>query len=462
MSFNSISFIFIFFPAAILLHLFVPRPVKNPILVILSLLFYAWGEPANLPVLLFSMAFNYLSAIEIAEWQSRDLKTRSRIAVITTVAVDLLLLGFYKYTGFLAGIFGIGYSGSSLPIGISFFTFSVLSYIFDVYRGTSPVQTNIIRYSLYVSLFAKITSGPIVEYNQMEEQLGDRKVSFTAFGSGLFLFLTGLFKKVLLADNLSTAFAGVYGSGNMAAATAWLGMIFYSLQLYFDFSGYSDMAIGLAKMLGFRFDKNFDYPYLADGVTDFWRRWHISLGRWFRDYVYIPLGGNRCTKGRQFLNLAAVWILTGIWHGAGLNYIFWGIYHGFFVIVEKFVLGDHRKLIPKPIRVGFTVLVAFVGWIFFFCPTLGEAFRWIGAMFGGAGAGIWNSVTSYYLSSNLVLLLLAVIFCTPYPQRLLESISWKRSKVSAGLSALLYLLLFVLCVSNMIANTYSSFLYFQF
>jgi alginate O-acetyltransferase complex protein AlgI len=461
MSFNSISFIFVFFPAALLLYAVVPKPVKNALLVILSLLFYAWGNPADLPVLLFSLAFNYLAAIEIDEWRNRGEEQKSRFAMLTTVAVDLLLLGFYKYTGFLLGIFGISYTGAPLPLGISFFTFSVLSYIFDVYRGTCPAQTNVIRYSLYVALFVKITSGPIVEYNQMADQLEDRKITMTSFGSGLSMFLMGLFKKVLLADNLSAAFSGVYGSGEMAAATAWLGMIFYSLQLYFDFSGYSDMAIGLGRMLGFKFGKNFDYPYLADGPSDFWRRWHISLGRWFRDYVYIPLGGNRCSKSRQLMNLSVVWLLTGIWHGASWNYIIWGIYHGFFVIFEKFVLGRHRELIPRPVRTGATVLIAFIGWIFFFCPGLEDSFRWIGTMFG-AGAGIWNHVTTYYLTSNLLLLVLAVLFCTPYPRRLAETFAWKRSKAISGASVAVYLLLFILCVSNMIANTYSSFLYFQF
>ena len=462
MTFNSITFAFIFLPASLLLYYIVPRRIKSFVLVLLSLLFYAWGDIRYLLLLLFSMAFNYLAALEIYGWRNRGFEEKTKAGVISAVAVNLALLGFYKYMGFLLGIVGIRYQAPPLPIGISFYTFTVLSYVLDVYFGKASCERNIISYMLYVSFFPKITQGPIVEYHKIKEQLAEREISVPGLCSGMRLFLVGMFKKVLIADNLGAAFASLQGVGKMASATAWLGMIFYSLQLYFDFSGYSDMAIGLGRMFGFRLEKNFDYPYMADSVSDFWRRWHISLGAWFRDYVYIPLGGNRCSQARQIMNLSVVWLLTGIWHGASWNFIVWGIYHGLWVIGDKVFFSKFMNRVPRLFRIIGTTLIAFFGWIFFFTPTLGAAFGWMGQMFGSARLGFWNATTSYYLGSNAILLILAFLCCGPNVSRVVNAYSYEKSKVHAGISVACYLLLFILCISNMIANSYSSFLYVRF
>ena len=315
---------------------------------------------------------------------------------------------------------------------------------------------------LYILFFPKLISGPIMQYKDFREQLAQQTAKNRYFTSGMHRFIIGLFKKVLLADNLSTAFHQISSLHQMAGLTAWLGMIFYSLELYFDFSGYSDMAIGLAEMFGFRMEKNFDYPYLSDGVTDFWRRWHISLGRWFRDYVYIPMGGNRCSREKQFRNLAVVWILTGLWHGNTLNFLFWGIYHGFFVILEKFAIGQKRLSIPKWVRVFLTDLIAFIGWIFFFTPSIGAAFRYIGQMFGADGLGFANRASAYYLTSNLVLLIVAVICCGPLLTRLHDALVYRGSKNAMYVSVALHVGLLLFCIANMVGATYSTFLYFRF
>ena len=334
MTFSTLSFIFVFLPISLLVYHLIPSGKsiwRKAALLLFSVLFYVWGDAPSLVVLLLSVLFNYLSGQEI-RMLSADARDgmRRKAAVITAVVVDVAVLGIFKY------------SRLTLPVGISFYTFSALSYIFDIYYGRVKDDGDLLDEMLYILFFPKLISGPIMQYKDFREQLAQQTAKNRYFTSGMHRFIIGLFKKVLLADNLSTAFHQISSLHQMAGLTAWLGMIFYSLELYFDFSGYSDMAIGLAEMFGFRMEKNFDYPYLSDGVTDFWRRWHISLGRWFRDYVYIPMGGNRCSREKQFRNLAVVWILTGLWHGNTLNFLFWGIYHGFFVILEKFAIGQKR------------------------------------------------------------------------------------------------------------------------
>jgi alginate O-acetyltransferase complex protein AlgI len=313
-----------------------------------------------------------------------------------------------------------------------------------------------------VTFFPKLISGPIVRYQEMESQLQSRKMAPAKLGAGVNLFLVGLFKKVLLADNLGTGFAAISGLTTMSVGTAWLGMVLYSLQLYFDFSGYSDMAIGLAKMFGFSFEKNFDYPYLSTSITEFWRRWHISLGRWFREYVYIPLGGNRCSRPKQLRNLAVVWLLTGLWHGASWTFILWGIYHGAFVILEKFVIRGRTDKLPKALRVLPCCLIVFLGWVLFFSPNLGSALHYYGQMFGKGGLGLVDSVCKYYLSSNILLLLAAVLGCGPWVQRLHQRLYALHGKATLGLSVGLYVVLLVLTVAYLVSATYTSFLYFQF
>ena len=376
MTFNTILFLFTFLPISLIVYYVFPKRFRNIPLVLLSLVFYAWGNPTYLLLMAFSVLFNYVTGLQLDAYRQQERTTGAKTAMISAVVVNLLVLGFFKYYGFLIStinsITGLSLHAPDLPLplGISFFTFSVLSYVFDVYRGRAEVQKNFLDFTLYVTFFPKVTSGPIVQYQDMAAQLRDRSMAPAKFGAGISLFLVGLGKKVLIADNLGATFSAISGLSAMSAGTAWLGMILYSLQLYFDFSGYSDMAIGLAKCFGFDFAKNFDYPYLSTSISEFWRRWHISLGAWFRDYVYIPLGGNRCSKRRQLINLAVVWLLTGLWHGSAWNFVLWGVYHGIFVILEKFVLKDFLPKIPKALRIFITVLLVFFGWVLFFSPSL--------------------------------------------------------------------------------------------
>ncbi len=452
MSFSNLTFVFIFLPVSLILYRFIPEKGRNVLLFILGLVFYAWGSPKNLLLLLVSVLFNYASARVISENLALKRKNTAKTAALIGVIANIGVLAVFKYTT------------ASLPVGISFYTFSALSYILDVYWNRADNDMNLLETGLYITFFAKVTSGPIVQFKDMKEQIRKRQYSSASVASGLNLFLMGLFKKLLIADNLGVAFSSIYAVSNMSSASAWLGMIYYSLQLYFDFSGYSDMAIGLAKMFGFDFDRNFNYPYLAEGITDFWRRWHISLGAWFRDYIYIPLGGNRCGTGMQLRNLAIVWILTGAWHGNTLNFIFWGIWHGVFVILDKFFLGDVMKRLPRAVRIILTDLEAFIGWIFFFTPTIGSSFSYIGKLFKwGGGNAFWNADTTFSLKGNLILLVVSFLLCGPLVKNMHDKLVFRsgdtrRKYISVGI----YCVLLAFCVAAMVSQTYSTFLYFQF
>ena len=451
MTFSSLVFIFIFLPVTLLLYALIPgNKVKQIIIFIAGLLFYAWGSPKHLLLLLISVLFHYATGMEIAKQEERGAYFTKKLTMLITVGVDVLVLILYKYTGL------------SLPIGISFFTFSEISYIMDIYWGKAPVTANPFDSALYITFFPKLISGPIVQYKDFSAQLRSLKFKRANIAKGMNLFMIGLFKKVLIADNLGVAFNAAYAVDGKATVTAWLGMIFYSLQLYFDFSGYSDMAIGLAQMFGFKFEKNFDYPYTAKNMTDFWRKWHISLGAWFRDYVYIPLGGNRCAPVVQARNLAVVWILTGLWHGSTLNYLAWGIYHGIFVLLEKFVIKKKLDFLPDALRAVMTSLVAFVGWIFFFTPNLGGSFHYIGELFGAGGGGFWNGTTTFILKENLLLMVIAFLFCGPYLKKLHDKYAFKEGGIMRYVSIAAYIILFLLCIVNLVSATYNTFLYFQF
>ncbi len=330
MSFNSLFFLFLFMPVSILFYYICPKRLREVPLVIMSLVFYAWGSVEYMALLLLSLVFNYITGIQVSKLREQEKTAWARVSMIVAVVANLLLLGFFKYYGFLISninaITGLKLSSPSLsaPLGLSFYTFTVLSYVLDIYNGKAVALKNPLTYGVYVTFFPKLISGPIVRYQDMEAQLREPKVAPAKMGAGMNLFLVGLFKKVLIADNLATAFSAISAMTTMSVGTAWLGMIFYSLELYFDFSGYSDMAIGLAKIFGFDLEKNFDYPYLSSSISEFWRRWHISLGSWFREYVYIPLGGNRCSRNENIRNLAVVWLLNGLWHGASWNFVMCG------------------------------------------------------------------------------------------------------------------------------------------
>ena len=469
MAFNDISFLFIFFPVALLLHMLMPMRGKNVLLLILSLIFFAWGSPEYVLLLILSILFNYFTGLQMGKQKEEQDEKGLKFTIWSAVIVNLLLLGFFKYWGFVLNnvnaLLGtsIPVRQLSMPLGISFFTFSVLSYLFDVYRDKAPAAKNILDFGLFVAFFPKLVSGPIVQYTEFAAQVQERKLTQAKFGAGCRLFLIGLAKKVLLSNIIGTTFYAVTAlpTDGISVVTAWLGAISYSLMLYFDFSGYSDMAIGIAQMFGFNFNKNFDYPYMSASVSEFWRRWHISLGAWFRDYVYIPLGGSRVEKKKIIRNLLIVWGLTGIWHGANWNFIFWGFFHGGILLLEKFVLNSFLEKVPKVLRIFGTVILVVIGWVFFFSPDLGSAFLWLGRMFGIGAHGFVDATAVYYFSASAIILAIGAISAYPIGAKLGSNV-YHMGKSAVALSVIWFGLLLILCIAGMLSSTYSSFLYFQF
>ena len=471
MAFNDLSFVFIFFPIALLLHKLIPGIMgKNIVLLVLSLLFFAWGSPEYLFLLILLILFNYFTGLQMAQQKENEKPGAAKATLVSGVVVNLLLLGFFKYWGFVLenvnGLLGtsIPVRQLSMPMGVSFFTFSLLSYLFDVYRDKAPAPKNILDFSLFVTFFPKLVSGPIVQYGAMEEQIRERRLSSVKFGRGARMFLVGLAKKVLLSNTIGTTFYALtaLAPDSISVASAWMGAVCYALMLYFDFSGYSDMAIGLATMFGFEFAPNFDYPYSSSSVSEFWRRWHVSLGAWFRDYIYIPLGGSRVSTPKIIRNLMIVWCLTGMWHGASWNYIFWGLYYGAILILEKFVFQPILDYIPKFIKQIFTLILVLIGWVFFFSPTLGSAFMWLGRMFGIGAAGLVDATAQYYFGGCRLALAIGAFASFPLAGKLANKALRGESKLPVYLSALWFALLLVLCIAGMMSSTYSSFLYFQF
>lgn len=468
MLFSSITFIFIFLPATIALNLIVPEHFRNVILLVASLFFYAWGEPVYVILMILSIFLNYFCGKEIFE--NLGEKARAKRSLIWALAANLLLLGFFKYCGFFIEIVNavlpvnISYRELGLPIGISFYTFQAISYLIDVYRGEVKPQKNILNFALYISMFPQLIAGPIVRYIDIEEQLRHRKMSPAKFGAGVRFFIIGLSKKVILANGMGKIFEEIYGafSGgtSLYLLTAWIGAAAYALQIYFDFSGYSDMAIGLGKMFGFELKKNFDYPYTANSITDFWRRWHISLSTWFREYVYIPLGGNRVSKERHIFNLLVVWTLTGFWHGAAWNFMFWGFYYGIFLILEKYIWGKWIEKMPGTIRHLYALVVVLVGWVFFFSTGLQEAFRYLGMMIGIGTKGFAGAVTVFTLTSHWLLWVAGIFGSTRLPIRLLNRFGYEAS--SKWITDGLYLFLFLISISCLITDSFNPFLYFRF
>ncbi len=472
MVFSSSTFLMAFLPLTLLLYYGVGVAltknvtVKNCILLLASLVFYAWGEPVYIVLMLLSILFNFAAGRVIDSALSDGRTGLAKFQFIADVVYNLAVLGFFKYADFVVdninGLFGahIPPLELPLPIGISFYTFQILSYIIDLYTGKIRVQKNLVSFALYISLFPQLIAGPIVKYKEIEEQLVGRKESLVKYSRGMARFVVGLAKKLLLANTLGAVYSGIQAMdvGSLSAQTAWTGFACYTLQIYFDFSGYSDMAIGLGSMFGFRFNENFNYPYIATSITDFWRRWHISLSSWFRDYVYIPLGGNRRKTPRVIFNLMVVWLLTGLWHGAAWNFVLWGMFYGVLLIFEKYVLGDLLPRIPTPVRWLTTMVLVMCGWVLFSAPDLTGALLYFKAMFGGA-AGFTDGNGAYLLSTNLAVLVLGAFCATPAYRHILERVDPKwvsRAKFVA------YPLLFALCVVFMVSETYNPFLYFRF
>ena len=468
MLFSSIVFLFTFLPAVMILYYLLPVRFRNVILLLASLVFYAWGEPVYLFLMLLSILFNYFSGLDIA--RSLQDKRAAKRSLVFNLIINLAVLGFFKYEGFvldtLNGILPvhISYHALPLPIGISFYTFQILSYIIDVYRGNVKVQTNLPNFALYVTMFPQLIAGPIVQYADVDEQLASREVSWTKFGEGSMYFIRGLAKKVLLANTSGMIFTEVSGlaKGNIAVVTAWLGAFAYMFQIYFDFSGYSDMAIGLGKMFGFEFNMNFNYPYVSKSITEFWRRWHISLSSWFRDYVYIPLGGNRVSKIKHIRNLLIVWFLTGLWHGAAWNFVAWGLYYGVILIIEKYFLSPVLDRLPDVVRHIYSIVLVVIGWVLFFSSSFGQAADYIRVMFGAGAHGFADRESMYLLTSNLILWLILIFGSTPLVhfryEHMLRSKKWNTTIINS----VVYAALFIVCIAYLVTETYNPFLYFRF
>ena len=468
MLFSSIVFLFTFLPVVLILYYLLPVRFRNVILLLASLVFYAWGEPVYLFLMLLSILFNYFSGLDIA----RNLpdKRAAKWSLVFNLIINLAVLGFFKYEGFvldtLNGILPvhISYHALPLPIGISFYTFQILSYIIDVYRGNVKVQTNLPNFALYVTMFPQLIAGPIVQYADVDEQLASREVSRTKFGEGSMYFIRGLAKKVLLANTSGMIFTEVSGlaKDNIAVMTAWLGAFAYMFQIYFDFSGYSDMAIGLGKMFGFEFNMNFNYPYVSKSITEFWRRWHISLSSWFRDYVYIPLGGNRVSKIKHIRNLLIVWFLTGLWHGAAWNFVAWGLYYGVILIIEKYLLSPVLDRLPDVVRHIYSIVLVVIGWVLFFSSSFGQAADYIRVMFGAGAHGFADRESMYLLTSNLILWLILIFGSTPLVHFRYEHMLRTKKWNTTIINSVVYAALFIVCIAYLVTETYNPFLYFRF
>ena len=462
MVFNSIFFIFCFLPVFMLIYYLVPGKLRNLLLFLGSLIFYAWGEPVYVILMLFSSIFNYYMGTELERLYYDDRK--QKINLIFSIIINLAVLVFFKYYGFLlntiGGIIGIHipHPELSLPIGLSFYTFRNLSYLFDIYLSKVSAQRNFLTFSVYSTMFPYTSAGPIVRYTDIETQLKQRTINISKFGIGAELFVKGLAKKVLLADNLSVLYSSICGHPQMSVFTSWLGILAYTMQLYFDFSGYSDMAIGLGKMLGFDFNKNFDYPYISTSVSEFWRRWHISLGSWFRDYIYIPLGGNRVSTLKHIRNILVVWALTGLWHGASWNFVFWGVYYGLLLLAEKFLLGRFLEKAPVWLRNLYTMFAVIIGWVFFSQTTPATIGKMLGAMFGLGASCFADRASLYALKSGLILMIISVISCRPGLYQYFKRLARRNTYLAAVINAIL----FFLCIAYMIYSSYTPFMYQQF
>lgn len=465
MLFSSIVFLFTFLPIVLILYYVLPRQFKNPVLLLASLLFYAWGEPIYLFLMMFSILFNYISGLDIA--RNLGNKRAARKSLIFNVVVNLCVLGFFKYEGFVLNSLNavlpveIPFQEVALPVGISFYTFQILSYIIDVYWGNVPVQKNLMDFALYVTMFPQLIAGPIVKYAEIDEQLHVREENWGRFGEGVMCFIRGLAKKVLLANTVGMIYTNVSGMApeDVSVVTAWLGCLAYTFQIYFDFSGYSDMAVGLGKMFGFEFPWNFNYPYIAQSVTEFWRRWHISLSSWFREYVYIPLGGNRVPVPKHIRNLLVVWLLTGLWHGAAWNFVAWGLYYGVILIFEKYFFHRVLEKLPEVLRHIYSLVLVMVGWVLFFSPSFAGALEYLKLMFGAGGHGFMDGEALYLLISNLGLWVIAIVSSTPLVYGVYERYVGRRKPVA---DVVIYAGMFLLCVAYLVTETYNPFLYFRF
>lgn len=468
MVFSSMIFLCVFLPVVLVVYYVLPKQLRNLWLLLASLFFYAWGEPRYILIMLFSTVFDYCNGRIIAYATEKGRHdTLGRAALVLSVAGNLGILCFFKYTDFaletlnrLAGT-QFGLLQLTLPIGISFYTFQTMSYTIDVYRGETPAQRNMISFGMYVCLFPQLIAGPIVRYKEVQKEVDARTTTISCAVHGLQRFLIGLAKKVLLANQIGALWDYIkgLGSADMSTALAWLGALAFTFQIYFDFSGYSDMAIGLGEMFGFHFPENFDHPYESKSITEFWRRWHMTLGTWFREYLYIPLGGNRKGVVRQIFNLFIVWFLTGLWHGAGWNFILWGLYYFVLLILEKFVLRGVLERLPTIMQHLYTLFFVVVGWVIFACDDMGLLGSYLKALFGiGVPAG--NALALYEWDVMAPFLVILLIASTTIPMRIGKQLT--RGDQRSPLLMVYTVVLLALSLAFLVSGSYNPFLYFRF
>lgn len=453
--FSSLIFLFGYLPIVLLVHKFTPLRFRNLVLLLFNLFFYGWGEPVYICLMVFSTVIDYTHGLLVEKFRARD--RLARLFVASSVVLNLSLLFFFKYYDFVAGMLGLPLLGLPLPIGISFYTFQTMSYTIDVYRRDAPVQRNLISFGTYVTLFPQLIAGPIVKYKEVARELSSRTITVEKFASGVLLFIAGLSKKVLLANNIGALWDYYKVQASPSTLGAWLGIFAFSFQLYFDFSGYSDMARGLGRMFGFEFLENFNYPYLSKSASEFWRRWHISLGSWFREYLYIPLGGNRKGIARTILNLSVVWLLTGLWHGASWNFVLWGAYYGLILILEKLFLLRLLDRLPGAIRHLYALAVVLFGWVLFAVEDLHGIVIYFSALFGRGEAFLPADL--YQLQSYLPLLLVLAIGSTPLARTFSLRLPQRARNLFLPAAAVLGLFF---CTAYLVDATYNPFLYFRF
>lgn len=466
MVFSSTIFLCVYLPLVLLGYYICPKKGRNLFLLIVSLVFYAWGEPKYVFLMIFSILVNYIFGRLMDK--HRENKKRLKLMLVLSVVIDLGLLSVFKYTDFVItninAIFGSSFDllNIALPIGISFYTFQAMSYTIDVYRDDVRVQKNLIDFGMYITMFPQLIAGPIVRYADVQDQLADRSVTTADFSEGIMRFVVGLGKKVLLANQMGAVWSDIYAlGGDVSALMAWTGAIAYTFQIYFDFSGYSDMAIGLGRMFGFKFPENFRYPYQSVSITDFWRRWHITLSTWFKEYLYIPLGGNRRGLARQALNLLIVWSLTGFWHGAGWNFVMWGLYYFVILFIEKLFLLKALDKLPKFFRHVYALLLIIIGWVIFASDDVSVLLPYLGSMFGANGA--IGGMDVYTLLTKAVLLIICCIASTELPKKLfLSAAGAMNEKAAFTLKSVLMIALLALSMILLIGDSYNPFLYFRF
>lgn len=470
MLFSSIPFLYYFLPCVILLYLIAPRFLKNTVLLLSSLVFYAWGEPKYVIWMILSIILGYVFGLLIEKYRKKGNHRLAKLFMILSVTSSLAVLGYFKYADFFISNINAVTGRSipllkiALPVGISFYTFQILSYTVDVYRGDVAAQKNPIDLATYVALFPQLIAGPIVRYSDIAEQLRNRNHSFEKISAGMSRFIIGLSKKILIANFLGELCDTFKASGDKSVLFFWLYAIAYTLHIYFDFSGYSDMAIGLGKIFGFDFLENFNYPYISGSVTEFWRRWHMSLSSWFKEYVYIPLGGNRKGLTRQLVNISIVWALTGLWHGASWNFVVWGVYYGIILIIEKLGLLKLLKKCPAAIGHIYSLIIIVTGWVIFAVDDLGQAVHYIGMMLGSSGVFAGDDFM-YYFGTRVWLLIACAIGSTPLPKMVCDAALKKLGKkeaLSGVLETLLMIGIMVLSMAFLVSGSYNPFLYFRF